>query len=115
VFFRIKNEAAVMARHFSLEVLFPYDLGNSPIAFADPATFHVDEKEGYWRFSVSNGIGPPLFPQASLSCEKVTGSAIKFTSVTVDSISEIRITAYADSMEPMAIKKNLAKALVEWV
>ncbi len=115
IIFNVKNEGAVMAKNYCLVVCFPYDLGDGPIGFtSDNAFFATEGGESFWRVTLTNNLFSPLFPQATHHLEQEIDRVTRFVSPPAANITQLRIRAYADSMQPQDFVKDVAAVIAGW-
>ncbi len=111
---RVNNSSKVMARHYAVVVHFPLHISSSLIFPAEANLESDPERKKLWLFSFSNSPGAPLFPGSTLIHK------IKFEHIQSldpdpgESISDIRISLYADNMEKKNLTKNLTEAENGW-
>jgi len=111
---RVNNSSKVMARHYAVVVHFPLRISSSLI-FPEDANLESDpEGKRLWLFNFSNSPGSPIFPDSTL-IHKIKFEHIQFFDPDPgESISDIRITLYADNMEKRNLTKELAAAENGW-
>ena len=115
IVFKVKfiNQSKVIARYYRAVILLP--------TRTEKRFIHVDKKEEikdnnfrFYRFTLGNGIGGPLFPESdhTVSQEILMGAAPKDD--TPVEIPDIRLTIYADEMPKIEMKKDISAALRDW-
>jgi len=114
--FKITNVSLVMARYYSILVALPTDFGYGYVAPDERDRIIVHGDGGiYWQFSKGNGIASPLFPhEVKFFSTDLIPQPPQYAPIG-RSIPEIRITAFADSMEPQSLVKDYRQAMNDWI
>jgi Putative DNA-binding domain len=110
---RVQNTTRVMARHFAVVVHMPLRLSSGMIR---PEDARIESKDGLflWLFSLGNGIGAPLFPDSMTILHNKFDHVQQTDPEPGASISDIRLSLYADEMEKIELSKDLSSAEREW-
>lgn len=111
---RVKNSSNIMARHYAIIVHFPISVSSENI-HPEGAIIGQDlDGISYWRFTFTNALGSPLFPDNSRIHKVKFDTGVYFKDDPVGSISDIQITVFADNAPKLVLEKNLIEAKLGW-
>ena len=103
-----------MARYFSAIVRMPVRLPSGALLVIEDASLDVEDDLSCWRFALSKPLAGPLFPGGTRRLEKDLKLAASMVPAPGPSIPDIRITLFADEMPKIEVRKDFAKALLDW-
>ena len=95
---RIKNDSDVLVRHVGVMIRFPVYFRGMPTSFANSRLDTGEDGRTDWMLWFSNNGGTPLFPHASVQQTFDLRLGGRFDPPPKESLPDIRIRIYADSM-----------------
>jgi hypothetical protein len=114
---RLTNTSKVLAQYYRAVIELPLRISSGGIRPHDGRLGLKDGKD-YWEIIAANSIGHPLFPQCTLVHRFKFQPGLNITAEEsgekLESTNEIRITIYADEMEPVTLLKDPAEAEKDW-
>lgn len=112
---KIKNDGAVMARHYLVVVRIPTRLSSGTTICPEDARIRTGDGLACWALNFANATGSPLFPGSEIVVSR------KFTHVGQmhpdpgASIKDIEIAIYADNMPCYQLYRDLSAAEGGWI
>lgn len=113
VFWKLENIGSVLALQWMVIVKFPTSINGKSVAFIDDDTTVGETPDGksFLQLRIHKLINyPPLFPQSDISRSFKIGP-VGYSPELNPSITNIRITTYADSMPPFEETIELSDVL----
>ncbi|MFK5921250.1 MAG: ATP-binding protein [Verrucomicrobiota bacterium] len=114
---RFRNTGEVMARHYAVVLYLPIRNSHG-VVFPEDARIHADDGPAYWSISFTNKGNTPLFPGSEVSLSQkfkhMRDLTLDSGEPISESISDAKITIYADNMPKVTLMKNFSRAHKEW-
>ncbi len=111
---RVHNTSRVMARHFAVVVHMPLRLSTGMIQPEDAGVEKTRDGLSLWILSLKNTTDSPLLPGSMTVFSRNFAHIEGIQPDPGESISDIRLSLFADEMERIEVSKELSKAEHEW-
>jgi len=112
VFWKMENLGAALARHWKVVVKFPTSVNNHDVIFPDEKVTYCETPDGksFIELRIPQMMGSPLFPESDISRSfKLLPCSHQYP--LKPSVTDIRITTFADEMPPFEEVIQLKDAL----
>lgn len=112
---RIRNVSRVMAKNYAIRLLFPLRINSERVRPTEKTPL-LSGEDGSWVWDIrfDNSGGGPLFPSDEVvrvaEFERIDSMRPERDST----ITEIRLTIFADQMQPVQLTKDMSAAHESW-